>query len=370
MATVRLVCRSCSYPIITGVGASDRLTNILRKHSKESRIFTVYDAQFYSLHGDTLRGSILRESDKANEFVVPSGERSKSQQVLAGLYDFLISLRISRSDFLLALGGGVTTDLVGYAAATILRGIRWGAVPTTLLGMIDAAIGGKTGINHAMGKNLIGAFWHPSFVVSDVRFLSTLSRRQMVSGMGEVLKYAGLAGGATQSTLKKLLDSDDLYDMKGLASLVEQSAAYKAAVVARDERDAGKRMVLNFGHTVGHGIETALGYGKLLHGEAVVLGILSALRIGRALGIKSRGLDQYRDLVERMIRRVPKRNIELRTVLTAMSLDKKRLDGAQRYVLLNRIGRPILRDGINSTLVRDAVKDTLAEYRILGGTDA
>ena len=370
MSSIRLKTADRTCLIQVGEELSPWLAHRIREEVRDGRLFVFYDAQFYALYGRRFRAGIRLAGRRVCEFVVPSGEKAKSPGVLAGLYDFLLHQKITRSDFILACGGGVTTDLVGYAAATVLRGVRWGAVATTLVGMVDAAIGGKTGINHRLGKNLVGAFWQPSFVCCDVRFLATLEQRHMIAGLGEALKCGGLVGGKMLRPLKAYLASDDLYDMKRLARLVSTSAAYKASVVSRDERESGPRAVLNFGHTVGHGIEKALGYGRLLHGEAVTLGIHAALLLGTCAGYESNGLHMYQKLVEQSMRRLPRRRIDPGKVLAAMELDKKRSGRKQRFVLLKQIGRPTIRDDIDRRSVRSALNETLARFRVLGGKDA
>jgi 3-dehydroquinate synthase len=294
--------------------------------------------------------------------VIPRGEKAKSRQTLEGLYDFLLGEKITRDDFLLACGGGVTSDLVGFAAATTLRGVRWGVISTTLLGMVDAAIGGKTGINHARGKNLVGAFWPPEFVISDLEFLSTLPERELVCGLGEVLKTAGLAGRAVVSRLTDYLNNDRRLDFSALPGLVIDCAGYKAAVVSRDEQEKGRRMVLNFGHTFAHGIERAVGYGRLRHGEAVILGVNTALALGRRIGYNSRGLVEYGHLTSAMTALVPKRRIDVAEVLSAMALDKKRSGADQKYVLLTQLGRPKICTGLKAEEVRAALTQTLKSY--------
>jgi len=370
MAIIRVRTKGHSYPIHVGQGLSDRLGRMVCNEVGSGRLFVFFDAQFYALYGRGLTRSLKIPSRLTEELVIPPGERAKSQRVLAGVYDFLLQHRITREDLILACGGGVTTDLAGYAAATAKRGIRWAAVPTTLLGMVDAAVGGKTGINHSLGKNLIGAFWQPTFVCSDVRFLATLPSRQIMSGVGEILKYGGLTGGKMMSALKTYAATDDLYSMRMLNELVRLSTVFKANVVARDERDDGRRMILNYGHTIGHAIESAIGFGRLLHGEAVILGIGVALRLGKMLKHSSKGLESYSDLADRMMRRLPKRRIERKAVMKALAHDKKRTSSGLRFVLLERIGCPVVCDGIDTRTVRAAIDSMLTDYEVLGGTDA
>jgi len=303
--------------------------------------------------------------------VIPPGEKSKSAATLGRIHDFLIEEKISRSDMIIACGGGVTTDLVGYAAATILRGVRWGVVPTTLLGMVDAAIGGKTAINHRRGKNLIGAFWQPIFVHCDIGLLHTLPVRQMIAGLGETVKYGGLIGSGMTELLAGYLGRGKLYHQRDLIALVKLSAGYKADIVSRDERESGVRMYLNYGHTVGHAIEKAIGYGRLLHGEAVILGILAALEFGELCGIRrTRALVEYREIVTHLLTLVPHRRISLADVFDAMALDKKRRGADLRYVLLSRPGKPFVVEAVERRLIKKALQRMLAFYESHGGTNA
>ncbi len=370
MAGISVKATGKTYPVEIGRGLGARLNRMTRKAVGENKLFLFYDANFFSLHGRKLRKAINIEPNRVQEMVIPEGEKSKSPATLASVYDFLLDKKITRSDFVLACGGGATTDLVGYAAATTLRGVCWGAVPTTLLGMVDASIGGKTGINHVRGKNLIGAFWAPEFVCSDVNYLATLEPRHVVAGLGEILKCAGLAGAGFIQALNSFMERGDLYDLKALTPLVRRSAEFKARIVSRDEREKGPRMYLNLGHTVGHGTEKALGYGRLLHGEAVVLGLYAALVLGESRGYSSRGLGRYRDLVERLIRLLPPRKLDSGRILEAMALDKKRSSSGLRFVLLERLGKPIIYDNVDRRSVKAALETMINVYRALGGTDA
>ena len=363
MKTITALTSGHSYPIVVGTNLGARLSSHILREVGDARLFVFYDANFYALHRATVQRGFGLSSRHRYEFVVPSGEKAKSAGVLSGIYDFLLSEKITRDDFVLACGGGVTSDLVGFAAATVLRGVRWGVLSTTLLGMVDAAIGGKTGINHGRGKNLIGAFNQPHFVVSDLSFLATLPKRQMTTGLGEIVKTAGLSGQKAISDLEIYLNRGDLYDLKMLSRLVHACASFKAKVVERDERESDARMVLNFGHTFAHGIEKTLGFGRLLHGEAVILGIDAALELGRELGMQSAGLETYQDMVQRLMSCVPKRKMEDRQILSAMVLDKKRSATDQRYVMLKRIGNPIIRENVDRRLVQSALTAMLKRYQ-------
>jgi 3-dehydroquinate synthase len=362
MKTIRAKIGSTTPPIAIGSGALGRLKSELDRAAIGRKLFVIYDANLYALHGRSIRKAVGRPSADVREFVLPSGERYKTARTLAGLYDFLLTETIARDDFVLACGGGVTSDLAGYAAATTLRGVRWGIVSTTLLGMVDAAIGGKTGVNHAAGKNLIGAFWQPSFVISDTDLLNTLPEREMVCGLGEVVKTVGLAGRIEVARLENYLRGKQGRSQSQLTDLAAACAAYKANVVARDEREGGFRRVLNFGHTFAHGIEKSLGYGRLRHGEAVLLGLDAALALGEKLGYLSVGLTGYRKLVRKMIGLVPRRGIDASAALEAMALDKKRSDADQKYVILKGLGKPAVCGNVDRRLVRASLNEALKTY--------
>ena len=356
-----------SYPVLIGADLNDPLNRLLKKHISAGRLFVLIDANVYALHGRKLGGSLHVPRGRRLEFVIPSGESSKSESALSGVYDFLLDHEIRRDDFILAVGGGVTSDLAGYAAATVLRGVRWGILPTTLLSMADASIGGKTGINQARGKNLIGAFWQPAFVCGDVNFLMTLPRRHMIAGLGEIVKVAGLSSKDAVNTVRQYLSSGDLFDLPMLTRMIYSAAAFKSSIVSRDEREFGPRMILNFGHTFAHGIERALGYGRLLHGEAVVVGIDAALALGERLGYPSAGLAEYRSLITNLMSYLPKRKIDVASVIEAMRYDKKHSLSSMRFVLLEQVGRPVLRERITRVKIRASLKEAVERYYSLGG---
>lgn len=356
------------YPIAVVSKKPEQLRKLLAKACDGNRLFVFYDAQFYALHAESLRKHLKAPGRRLIEMVLPSGEKIKSQATLEKVYSFLLSERISRDDFMLAVGGGVTSDLIGYAAATTLRGIRWGVVPTTLLGMVDAAIGGKTGINHKYGKNLIGAFWHPGFVFVDTWWTNTLDARQMTAGMGEVIKYAGLIGVPMMELTKRSMRSRC---RTLLTKLVRHSIAYKAEVVSKDERERNVRMFLNLGHTIGHAIENAAGYGRLLHGEAVILGLWSAVEMSCDLKpTRRRLLDQYQNTIESLVPDLPRISLEADQIAEAMNIDKKRQAGRIRFVLLERPGKPFIADKVPGRTIRSVIERTLTMYDRLGGMDA
>ena len=371
MAVVRVQLDKRSYPIVVGSGVLDRLGRLAKKQVSRGRVFIIYDDQVFALYSESVNAVFDGLGIEIIETNLPQGERAKSDRVLRRLYDWLVSNQVTRDDFILACGGGVTTDLAGYVAATILRGVSWGAVSTTLLGMVDAAIGGKTGINHRRGKNLVGAFWQPSFVICDLGFLPTLPHRQMLAGMGETVKYAGLIGETMIDVVKRHLAGEDMYNPMTLSRLVRMSARYKAAIVSQDEREERRRMVLNLGHTFAHGLENALGYGKLLHGETVILGLYAAAELACLLKpARAKNLVTYKTILRRLIAMLPRRKVMTARLLEAMAYDKKRVGEKQNFVLLDRPGKPFITSSVPMELIRKSADKMLEVYSSEGGSVA
>jgi 3-dehydroquinate synthase len=281
---------------------------------------------------------------------VPPGEPSKSPGPLQHLYDAALDAGIDRNSPVIALGGGVVGDLAGYAAATLLRGVPLVQVPTTLIAMVDSAIGGKTGINHAAGKNLIGAFHQPSLVYADMDTLVTLPDREWYGGLAEVVKHALIADTALFTRLEREWDRVLAKDLSLLPELIPRAAKIKINVVQEDERETGRRAILNFGHTFGHAIEREAGYGTFTHGEAVAVGMVAALHLSRLL---RPGLDL--DDAERLVRRIPVpgtlRGFDLSALRAAMQSDKKKAGSRLRFVVLEALGAATVADHVPDKLV-------------------
>ena len=371
MPVIKIELKEKSYPVIVGAGNSGRLTALLKKHNKAGRLFVFYDAQFYALHGKSVSRIVKSAQKEAFELVLPRGEKTKSLKTVSELYDTLLEQQISREDFLLACGGGVTSDLVGFIAATVLRGVSWGVLPTTLLAAADAAIGGKTGVNHSLGKNLVGAFWQPEFVLCDTAFLATLPPRELLCGLGEVLKCGGLVGEKMTGKLKEYLKKGDFYNIKRLSGLAADAAALKAGLVTQDVRDKGQRMFLNFGHTFAHAVEKAAGFGRLKHGEAVILGLAAALETGRILKpATGKACENYRDLVNNFLKLIPYRKLDMNKIMKAMNFDKKRSRLKSRFVLLAKPGKPYIIENIKPAIIKSALGKVLTDYKDSGGQNA
>ena len=367
MPQINIKLKAGTYPVVIGNRIDKKFLSLLKTNAQNRRVFVFFDARFYALHGKRIESLLKSKKQMFESFVIQSGEKSKSASALKKIYDFLLNNKISRDDFILACGGGVTTDLVGYAAATTLRGIKWGAVSTTLLGMVDAAIGGKTGINHESGKNLIGAFWQPSFVICNTEHLQTLPAREMIAGLGEVIKYGGLIGNDLIYEIEKFLGAGDLYDTKVLEKLINVSVRYKGSIVSQDEREKNIRMFLNLGHTFGHAIEKTLGYSKLLHGEAIIIGLLAAVILSRKVNkTATKALAGYESLLKKCLRFLPYFPLKPAELLKNMRIDKKRFGQELRFVLLKRPGKPFIASGLKPKLIIDSVKECLALYKAEG----
>jgi 3-dehydroquinate synthase len=272
--------------------------------------------------------------------MVPSGEPSKSLEMLGKLWDWMLDSGADRRSVVLAVGGGVVGDLAGFAAAGFARGIRLVQVPTTLLAMVDSSVGGKTGINLAGGKNMVGAFWQPSLVTIDLSTLGTLDPRTYRSGLGEVVKYGVIEDAAFFAWLEQNAEKLLKHDRAALAYAIKRSCQIKAAVVADDEREtSGRRAILNYGHTFAHAIEATAGYGTLLHGEAVAIGMAMAARLAHALGrVDDAFVTRQNDLIRRCGLPVTWSDADPEQMIAVMKTDKKVAHATLRFVLPSRIG--------------------------------
>jgi 3-dehydroquinate synthase len=343
-----------SYPLQIGEGLLAQAGAMIAPLARRAVIVTnALVAQHYlqSLQ-DTLSTSGIRH----DSVVVPDGEAHKTFATLYDIHTRLLELRTDRSTMLIALGGGVIGDLAGFAAATYQRGIGFVQIPTTLLAQVDSSVGGKTGVNHPLGKNMIGAFHQPSLVLLDTSTLSTLPQREFAAGMAEVIKYGAIRDRAFFDWLETNISALNARDSAAVATAVYESCRIKAQIVAADERETGVRAVLNFGHTFGHAIETASGYGTWLHGEAVGMGMVIAAALSRRVsGLASDDEQRLSALVEQagLPRRPPA--MPFQRWLDLMSLDKKVLAGAIRFILLTTLGSAAVRADIPSVYVAAAI---------------
>lgn len=294
---------------------------------------------------------------QVDEVILPDGESFKTLDTLNLIFDALLEMRHNRTTTLIALGGGVIGDMTGFAAASYQRGVDFIQIPTTLLSQVDSSVGGKTGVNHPRGKNMIGAFYQPKAVLADTDVLKTLPKRELAAGLAEVIKYGLIYDVEFLAWLEQNIDGLNACDPELLAYAIKRSCEIKAEVVAQDERESGIRAILNLGHTFGHAIETEQGYGNWLHGEAVGAGMWMAADLSHRLGWISAG-DLAR--TETLLRRanLPVRapeNMSPERFIELMSLDKKVLDGRIRLVLLKQLGEAVVTDSADPDLLRETL---------------
>ncbi len=340
MLTVNVELGERGYPIHIGSGTLGQLGAAVKQRTGASRAFVITVPPVAKRWAPAVERSLTAAGIRTKRFVIPDGERSKNLREAEKLYDALLAAEADRSSVLIALGGGVVGDLAGFVAATLLRGVSFVQVPTTLLAMIDSSVGGKTGVNVKRGKNLVGAFHQPQLVWIDAATLKTLPRRELLAGLAEGVKHAVIADAKgfalLERELERLLDLDPEIVLPFLA----RNCAIKAGVVSRDEREAGERMLLNFGHTLGHAVETLTKFKGVLHGEAVAMGMAFAARRSEELGFATPGS------AVRVIALLARAGLptELpafprRAYLDALSADKKKRGEQIRFVALRSIGR-------------------------------
>ncbi|GDX96356.1 3-dehydroquinate synthase [Planctomycetia bacterium] len=355
-----------SYDIVVGPGVIVGIGPAL-KAAAASRALLIADAAVLETHAARVAESLRSAGITTESIAVPSGEAAKSLDQAGRLWDACARLAIDRQTHVVAVGGGVVGDLAGFVAATFARGLPVWQVPTTVIAQVDSGIGGKTGINLDAGKNLVGAFWQPRGVFADIDVLATLPDREFASGFAEVVKYGMILDAGFFEWLEENASRIMAREPSPLTAAVERSAALKALVVERDERETtGLRVALNYGHTFAHAIETVFGYGALLHGEAVAIGMARAARLAAMLGRLPEAVVDRQDRLLTLL--------SLPTALSAginptaekpaadalidvMRRDKKSLAGRLRFVLPDRIGHVELVDGIPETLVRRALGD-------------
>ena len=351
-----------SYPIHIGTGLLDR-AELLTPHIPGRQVLVVSNETVAPLYLERLLASL--NGFRVESVILADGEQYKTLDSVNAIYTALLEQRFDRSCTLLALGGGVVGDITGFAAATYQRGVHFIQVPTTLLAQVDSSVGGKTGVNHPLGKNMIGAFHQPRCVVADTATLDTLDDRQLSAGIAEVIKY-GLIGDADffawqEAYMPALLAREPT----ALAEAIERSCRNKAKVVATDEREAGSRALLNLRHTFGHAIEAAMGYGRWLHGEAVGTGMLMAADLSHRLGwLTAADLARTRTLIDHA--RLPVRTpaaMDADEFLKWMAVDKKVQDGRLRLVLLTGIGASVITDDYDPAALRATLDAFHAEAR-------
>ena len=366
MQTLKVDVGHTSYPIKIGpglLGDGELLDSLIPGRD----VCVVTNTTVGGLYLDKLQAALAAPRNAAGRSgarritrcVLPDGEQYKTLETVGHVFDALVGARLNRDSTILALGGGVVGDIAGFAAACYQRGVGYVQIPTTLLAQVDSSVGGKTGVNHPGGKNLIGAFYQPLAVVADTNTLATLPDRELRAGLAEVIKYGCVRDPLLFDWLELNIDKLNRRDPEALAYAIGRACEIKAAVVAQDERESNVRALLNFGHTFGHAIESATHYATYLHGEAVGLGMLMAANLSRRLGwIDAAEHARIRDLLKRAGLPSEAPRIGVSRALELMQMDKKVLSGTVRLVLLERLGRAVVTGDYGQPML----EATLAEY--------
>lgn len=356
MQTLKVELANRSYPIHIGRDLiSD--ANLILPHLKRKHVAIVTNTTVAPLYLDKLSQTLQASGVTVIPIILPDGEAYKNTETLNTIYDVLLQNRCERSTTLIALGGGVIGDLTGYAAATYLRGVPFIQVPTTLLSQVDSSVGGKTGINHPLGKNMIGAFYQPQVVLADIDTLKTLPAREFAAGMAEVIKYGLIRDTDFFDWLETHIEQLMALEEGAISEAIYRSCQNKAEVVARDEHENGERALLNLGHTFGHAIENAMGYGAWLHGEAVAAGTMLAADLSKRLGwLTAAEVTRIHALLSKAGLPLDAPKLGAEKYLDLMQMDKKVADGKIRLVLQQGIGKSV----ITSDYDAEKLKETLS----------
>ncbi len=354
--------RSHHYPIFAGNDLDEFIISTLPGITQSDRGFIIIDENVFKYHKDRIL-SFSESLFKTFELItIEEGEQSKSSKELLRIIDFLLENGIKRVHPVLVIGGGVTGDLGGFAASIALRGVPFIQIPTTLLSMVDSSVGGKTGINHSTGKNLIGSFYQPEAVFVDISYLETLPQREWASGLGEVIKYAAISDQELFDDIWALLKNGVSVQDPAWLPIITKCIQIKADIVQEDELESGVRSYLNFGHTFAHAIEKALNYSGILHGEAVFLGMLAATHLSNEMGA-SLDIDRIRVFNDHLNVKWPQQCNDLDHLIDLMNNDKKNTGDALTFILLEDWGRPVKKNILNKDIVKKALLMTIDDTK-------
>jgi 3-dehydroquinate synthase len=348
-----------SYPIYIGSGLLGR-GELLTRHIPGTSALVVSNDTVAPLYLETTLAML--DGLRTETCILPDGEEYKNLDTLNRIYDVLLGKKLDRNTTIIALGGGVIGDMAGFAAASYQRGVHLVQIPTTLLSQVDSSVGGKTAVNHPLGKNMIGAFYQPRAVIADTDTLGTLPDRELSAGIAEVIKYGLIRDLPFFEWLESGMDQLLARDPNALSRAIEVSCRNKAEVVAADEKESGQRALLNLGHTFGHAIEAGMGYGQWLHGEAVATGMCMAALMSMQLGwIDSTQRERITHIIEKAgLPSRPPADISVERFIELMSVDKKVLDGVLRLVLLKSIGEAVITDDYSSQQLIAAIESSYA----------
>lgn len=363
-AKIRVELGENSYDIAIINHGLSQIGEFLSQLSLGKKILVVSNPEIFGHYGETVINSLQQAGFDVYTHLIPAGEQYKTIASIQAVYDTALENRLERSSTMLALGGGVIGDMTGFAAATWLRGINFVQVPTSLLAMVDASVGGKTGVNHPQGKNLIGAFYQPKFVLIDPTVLKTLALREFRAGMAEVIKYGVIWDADLFAKLEAAgsIDSYESIDPTLLALILERSCRAKAEVVSQDEKESGLRAILNYGHTLGHAVESLTHYEQFVHGEGVAIGMALAGAIAVKMNLWTTAETQRQDTLIRkasLPTELPAQ-LEIEAILNTLQTDKKVKAGKVRFILPTRVGEVIITDQVSSELLAQVLTPALA----------
>ncbi|RJP19039.1 MAG: 3-dehydroquinate synthase [Candidatus Omnitrophota bacterium] len=343
-----------SYTISVGSELMDEIGDIAKRLNFDSPIVIITDDHVETLYAQRVKLSLEQQGFNTAVCSFAAGETSKHLQTVARLYDQLVALKPERKSGIIALGGGVPGDIAGFVAATYLRGIRFVQVPTTLLAQVDSSVGGKVGVDHAGGKNLIGAFHQPAAVVIDTDTLKTLDERQLKAGLAEVIKHGVIADAILFKQISEKIDRLLAVEETFYRKIIPWNCKIKARVVEQDEKEEGLRAILNYGHTIGHAIESVTGYERYLHGEAVAIGMIIEAQLGERLGVTPPNVTaEILDLIRRIGYPLDKPDINAHVLINSMTRDKKVQQGTIRFIFPIQIGQVTIKSVQELALIRD-----------------
>lgn len=364
MKTVRVSLGPRSYDILIGRDLLDEVGRFVKDRNVARRVFLISNITVFEFYGNKVVDDLEAAGLEVVHLLIPDGERSKNLHTVENIYTYLIAQRADRQTALIALGGGVTGDVVGFVAASYLRGVPYIQIPTTLLAQVDSSVGGKTGVNHCLGKNLIGAFYQPSLVCVDTNSLDTLPAREFQSGLYEVLKYGIIYDEAFFGYLVDNLEKIKERDSEVMASVISRCCEIKAEVTSIDEKEADLRRILNYGHTLGHALESATRYEGFKHGEAIAYGMMAAAHLSQHEGYIDKETQERIDQAVLSIGPLPPAGeVPFSRLMEAMKRDKKREDDRIVFVLLDKIGKTVICSGFEEDRLAAVWDEVLRETR-------
>lgn len=355
METIFVNLAERTYKIIIGYDFMEKISDEINQFNFSPKTAIISNPNVFSLYGEKIFNSIKEIGLEPVSIIIPDGEEYKNLDTLKNIYTELLKARLDRRSSIIALGGGVVGDIAGFAASTYMRGISYIQVPTTLLAQVDSSVGGKTGVDHELGKNMIGTFYQPRLVYIDVSTLSTLPKNQLLAGLAEVIKYGVIYDDKLFSFLENNIDPIMNLDSSALTHIIKRSCEIKADIVSRDERESGLRSILNYGHTIGHAIETITRYKRFLHGEAIAIGMCIEAEFSNRLGIlDNKDLDRIKNLIKRygLPSEIPN-DLNISSLCIAIKLDKKAIAGDLRFILPEGIGKVKIYKGIGEDDIRN-----------------